>query len=68
MAGGLKGLIEDLTPPAKEGKAAQRKYIQFSLEEWNAMEKAAGAALETSDVKILVQGIFSGKVNLTKAK
>jgi hypothetical protein len=66
---GLKDLIAGLKPEkeAKEPKN-QRKYVQFTLDEWKAMEAGAGGALETSDVKALIQGIFAGKVNLVAGK
>ena len=67
---GLADILAAVKPSPKEGETpkVQRKYVQFTLEEWTAMEANAGAKLETSDVKAIVQGIFSGKVSINVAK
>lgn len=66
---GLSDILAAVKPAPKEGEgtAIKRKYVQFTLEEWTVMETNAGAKLETSDVKAIVQGIFSGKVNISVA-
>lgn len=67
---GLSEILAAVKPSPKEGEApkVQRKYVQFTLEEWSSMEVSAGAKLETSDVKAIIQGIFTGKVSITVAK
>lgn len=67
---GLGDIIAACKPAAKpgEGPKVQRKYVQFTMEEWSSMEASAGAKLETSDVKAIVQGIFTGKVSINVAK
>jgi hypothetical protein len=57
------------TPVDASGKAKiQRKYVQFTMEEWTKMEASAGEKLETSAVKALVEAIFTGAVSINVAK
>lgn len=65
----LKSLLAGIRPEeARKEPKVQRKYVQFSLEEWRQLEAGAGGPLETSDVKALIQGIFAGKVNISIPK
>jgi hypothetical protein len=63
----LSALLAAVKPEPKEGSSVKRKYVQFTLEEWNAMEAAAGAALQTNDVKAIIQGVFAGKLSVSVA-
>lgn len=65
--GGLSDILSAVKEPAKEGATVKRKHIQFTLEEWQAMEANAGQTLATNDVKAIIQGVFAGKLALSVA-
>lgn len=67
--GDLSALLAAVKPApvAGEGPKVKRKYVQFTQEEWQAMEANAGATLQTSDVKAIIQGMFSGKLDISVA-
>lgn len=65
----LAEVMAGLAPTAKRGKSENpKKYVQFTGDEWKALEKGNGAPLEPSHVKALLQGIFSGAVRVSNAK
>lgn len=70
--GAIGDVLKHVSGPAsvKEPKDPKkvRKYVQFTGEEWIAMETSAEQKLEPNDVKAIVQGIFAGKVKLTPVK
>jgi hypothetical protein len=65
----LSDILAAVKPVPKEGEKdkVKRKYVQFSLEEWQAMEANAGQTLATQDVKSIIQGVFAGKLALSVA-
>jgi hypothetical protein len=63
----LSDILNAVKEPVKEGTSIKRKYVQFTLEEWQAMEANAGQTLTTSEVKAIVQGVFAGKLSLSVA-
>jgi len=64
----LTSLLAAVKPEPKEGASTiKRKYVQFTLEEWQAMEANAGATLQTADVKAIIQGVFAGKLAISVA-
>ena len=70
---GLSEILAAVKPapvPTVEGAKPKikRKYVQFTETEWASMEASAGARLETSDVKAIIQGVFTGKVALSVPK
>lgn len=65
---GISDVLAAVAEPKKESSAPKKKYIQFSLEEWERMEKNANQKLEVSEVKAIISGVFNGKVNLSVPK
>lgn len=63
----LTDILAAVKEPPKEGSPVKRKYVQFTLEEWQAMEANAGQTLATNDVKAIIQGVFAGKLALSVA-
>ena len=65
----LADVMAGLGTEKKRGKSENpKKYVQFTGDEWKALEKGNGAPLEPAQVKALIQGIFSGAVNVTQKK
>ena len=51
-----------------EKKAADKKYVTFTGEEWREMEKVYGKTIEPADVKAIITGIFTNVFNVSVAK
>ena len=63
----LADVMAGIAPEKKRSKSENpKKYVQFTGEEWKELEKGNGGPLEPSHVKARLQGIFAGKVNVTK--
>ena len=63
----LADILKAVEEPTTGKEAAKKKYVQFSLEEWQSMEANAGQTLTTKEVKAIVQGVFAGKLALSVA-
>lgn len=64
----LTDVLADVSADKKDKKAAEKKYVQFSIEEWRAMETKQGKSLEPAEVKKLILGIFEGRYNVSVIK
>jgi len=61
-------VFADLSVEKKEKKAADKKYVSFSLEEWRKLEAKQGAEINPVDIKKMVIGIFEGKYSISVVK
>lgn len=64
----LLDVLADVSADKKEKKTAEKKYVQFSIEEWKGMESKQGKSIEPAEVKKLILGIFEGRYNVSVAK
>ena len=64
----LLDVMNEVTATKKEKKAADKKYVTFTLEEWAKMEAAHGKAIQPNDIKSIVVGVFEGRFNISVPK
>jgi hypothetical protein len=64
----LIDVLSDVTADKKEKKAADKKYVTFTSEEWKGMEAKQGKEINPTDVKKIVLGIFEGRYSVSVAK
>lgn len=64
----LLDVMSDVTADKKEKKAADKKYVSFSKEEWSGMEAKQGKEINPVDVKKIILGIFEGRYSISVAK
>ena len=65
----LVDVMNSLETKSKRAKSENpKKYVQFTGDEWKELEAGNGSSLEPAHVKALLQGIFSGRVNVSQKK
>ena len=63
----LTDVLGEITADKKEKKAADKKYVSFSAEEWKGMETKQGKKIDPQDVKKLILGVFEGRYSVSVA-
>jgi hypothetical protein len=52
----------------REGrKGSGNHWVHFSRDDWEVIERGAGRPVEPKELRLIVLGLFSGKVKVTKA-
>ena len=68
VATGVNDILSSLQAEKPEKKAAGKRYVSFSAEEWDGMEKTYGKKIDPADVKRIVEGIFKGVFLIGRSK
>lgn len=63
----LDDVMTAVTADTKVRGKGDKKYVTFSIAEWEEMEKVYGKKIDPVHAKKLLQGIFSKSFNITKA-
>ncbi len=64
----LADVLGEVSAEKKEKKAADKKYVTFTIEEWRALEAKQGKEINPMDVKKIIIGIFEGRFNVSVVK
>jgi hypothetical protein len=64
----LTDVMDALKVEKPERGPAKKKYVAFSAEEWSELEKKYGKTIDPVHVKRLIQGVFSGVLEVRKTK
>lgn len=56
------------TDKKKEGTAESKHYVPFTIPQWEKLEAVAGREIRPKELRVMIQSIFEGKVELVKPK
>ena len=64
----VNDVMDGIMGEVKAKGKGDKRYVAFSLKEWQDMEAAYGKTIQPTNVKKLVQGIFTGRYNVGPVK